>query len=259
MSSAISQMSNNETAELWWRDKVSGKVPDCTTCWEPNSTILSNQKGKNLDFFNFFFSPSCAPSLPAWCQLLGHSVVAWRGFPLCHRSPGMGRRQRRCHHPVPQQIMDTESRLLHWEPEARLFNRGPAASLCPYITAVERTSVAKGDVSVMNCETAMRRGIMLQAWVVRSAEWRLLTVVTQHNDELSWLSGPFFCGRETKKWYYETFFCLIQTRIHNKKDDAWLMMREVRNDGPEEVYMSNTSSFFFPFHLQVLSLYVTVC
>ncbi len=150
------------------------------------SPTLHNMPGTN--FANLSnqqkgISVSLLRSLPAlWCQLLGHSVVARRGFPLCHWSPRRGRRDRHCRHP-PEQIMDNQSRLLHGETEARY---GEEWSVCVLTSLLWIAAVLWGDVSVMKCETAMRQGIML----VCSVEWCLLTVITKHNGELSWLSGP---------------------------------------------------------------------
>lgn len=79
---------------------------------------------------------------PLWCQLLGHPVLAWRGFPLCHRSPGRGKRERCCRHPVPP----TDNG--HPEPavtrgDGGVAYQGVVVSLAPYITTPDPSTVAR--------------------------------------------------------------------------------------------------------------------
>lgn len=75
---------------------------------------------------------------PLWCKLLGCLVLAWWGFPLCHWSTGRGRRERRCRHPVPQQITTTQRQLSHGYVGMTYW--GMAVS---YITAAGRSNVAR--------------------------------------------------------------------------------------------------------------------
>lgn len=100
------------------------------------------------------YSSSSAPSLLSDVSFLGHPVLAWRGFPLCHRSRGRGRRER-------QQIMDTQSQLSQGETVAWLTREWLSVWL---LTSRLWTAPAlRGYITVMNCEAIMRRGIMPKA------------------------------------------------------------------------------------------------
>lgn len=114
-------------------------------------------------------------SLPAvWCQLVCPPVLPLRGFPLCHRCLGKGRRESTV--VTPQQIMDTQRRLSHERP-----NWGMAVGFWLLPTLKGRSECCEAT----SLWWTVRRGIILEAWC--SEQWCLLTV---HNDELSHLLGP---------------------------------------------------------------------
>lgn len=217
--------------------------------------ILSNRKDRNLDL---------APLLPP-CHLMSvfrslcRSMV---GIPIMSPVPWEGKeggRERRCHHPVPQQIMDTQSRLLHWEPEARL-TEGAVASLCPYITAVDRTSIVRLRQLWWTVRQLWDKALCWRPeWC---AQWSGVSWQSSHSTMMSFHDSLGLCRRETKSDSMRLSLraAVIQTRINNIR---WCMMSEVKTDGPKEVciYVIHPlfSSLFTVFHPpQVLFLYVTV-